>query len=397
MQLAGAPWSLKISPVRTHRIPMRILHFVQGRCSLDSSNGVDKTVYFLARAEAEAGGEIGIFCISEKSIRPVPGVDVRNFAPMTNPFIVRHQLSQAAEQWRPDFIHLHCPYQLSNIPLARLARRLRVPYAITAHGNLSPRLLRRRPLLKVPYKLLFDAPLFNRAAFVHAIADKDDIIAYGVHRPIVVAPNGFEARDLPRPVDPEIALQRFPELREKDVALFLGRLDIGQKGLDLLVDAFAEARRRHPRLHLALAGPDWKGSLERLRQRVSELGLGDAVTFCGPVTGDGKFHLMAAAGFFVHPSRWEAGIPFSVLEALAVGVPCLLSEAADPGRLTERADAGFVTSTEPEPLAGAIERLAETTAGQRARMADQARELIATEFTWNKTAATLLDAYRRFV
>ncbi len=375
---------------------MRILHLLSGRCSLESPNGVDKTVYFLTRTQAEAGETLAVFGLSDKPVKEIPGVEVRNFSPSPNPFAITPALRDAVTRWRPDFIHLHSAYQIPNLPISRLARSLRVPYAVTAHGNLSPGLLRRKPLLKLPYKLLFERPFFNRAAFVHAIADMDDIRAYGVRRPIVVAANGFDLCDLPQPLDPRLALERFPRLAGKEMVLYLGRLDTRQKGLDLLLEAFAQAAADRKNLHLALAGPDWKGSLPRLQAQAESFGLADAVTFCGPVTGPDKYHLMSAARFFVHPSRWEAGIPFSVLEALATGTPCLLSPQADPSRLTENHHAGIVAASEPAELAAAIGRLADLPPASLAAMSENARALIQKEFPWQKTAETLIAAYRQF-
>ena len=359
---------------------------------MESPHGVDKTVYYLSRAQALEGAKVAVFCLSPKPVIPIPGVEVANFTPRRNPFALAPELEEATRRWRPDFIHLHCPWQPSNVPLARLARRLGIPYTITAHGNLSPRLLKRNPLFKLPYKLLFDAPIFHRAAFVHAIADMDDIRAYGITRPLVIAPNGFELGDVPSPLDP--ARAGFPDLTGSELLLFLGRLDTAQKGLDLLLEAFARLHRERPAARLALAGPDWKGSRLRLEALARELGIAAAVTFCGPVTGDAKYHLMSAARAFVHPSRWEAGIPFSVLEALATGTPCLLSTAADPGRMVERHGAGITVENEPDSLASGLRAMLDASPEQRGEKANRARELIRTQFAWEKSARTLLDAYR---
>jgi glycosyltransferase involved in cell wall biosynthesis len=375
---------------------MKILHYLHGRCSLESPHGVDKTVYYLSRSLAAAGARTGVFCLSDKPVKPIPGVDVRNFPAPRNPFALGPELRDAIVRWQPDFLHFHSSYQISNQPVARLARSLGIPYAVTAHGNLSLRLLKRKFLLKFPYKHLFEMPFFNRAAFVHAIADMDDIRAYGITTPMVVAPNGFDLEDLPSPLDPALARAEFPAIDGKDLILFLGRLDTRQKGLDTVLEAFVQVRAEHPKAHLALAGPDWKGSLGQLRERARQLGIAADVTFCGTVPGPAKFHLMKASRLFLHPSRWEAGIPFSVLEALATGTPCVLSPAADPYGLVPARGAGLATGADAGTLAAAILAVLRLPADEHLAMSGKARQLIADEFRWEKPARTLLDAYQQY-
>jgi len=374
---------------------MKIIHYLHGRCSLESPHGVDKTVYYLTRSLAAAGADVSVYCLTGKPPKPIPGVEVRGFPPMRNPFSLSVPLRDAIVRARPDFLHLHSSYQISNIPLARFARSIGLPYAVTAHGNLSGRLLRRKPLLKVPYKYLFEQPFFNGAAFVHAISDMDDIRAYGVTRPLVIARNGFDLADLPA-ADPEAAERLFPDFVDKRLLLFLGRLDIQQKGLDNLLRAFARIAGTRPDAHLALAGPDWKGSLGELRQLAGELGIADAVTFCGTVTGDAKFHLMGMARAFVHPSRWEAGLPFSVLEALATGCPCLVSRDADPDDLVASSGAGHRVETDPGSLADSLPAVLDAPQDALDSMSRAARDLIGREFPWERSAAILLAAYREF-
>jgi glycosyltransferase involved in cell wall biosynthesis len=379
-----------------HRARMKILHFVIGRSSLESSNGADKTIFYLSRAQAALGAEVAAFCISLKPVIPIPGVNVRNFPGRPSPLRLPPALRLALLEWQPDFIHLHAPWVPPNLAMARLARRHRIPYTITAHGNLAPRLLKRNPWLKIPYKHLFEKPLFNHAAFIHAIADETDIRAFGITRPIVTAPNGFDPADITPGATLADVHQAFPNLVGKTTLLYLGRLDIAQKGLDVLLDAFALAARENPHLHLALAGPSWRNSRPILEAQATRLGITDRLTFCGPVQGAPKFALIRAAHAFLHPSRWEAGVPFAVLEALACGIPCITSQHADPQNLILNAGAALQSHPEPTRLAQAILHLSSKSPAEISQMSTAATTLIATHFVWQRTAATLLAAFAAF-
>jgi glycosyltransferase involved in cell wall biosynthesis/O-antigen/teichoic acid export membrane protein len=99
--------------------------------------------------------------------------------------------------------------------------------------------------------------------------------------------------------------------------LFVGRLETAQKGLDLLLQAWAQAAPQLPgRLVIAGTGPDQTS----LRALASKLGLHDRVHFIGWVDGARKHELMARARLIVVPSRFET-FGIVAIEALAAGTP----------------------------------------------------------------------------
>ncbi len=106
------------------------------------------------------------------------------------------------------------------------------------------------------------------------------------------------------------------------VLLFLGRMDVWVKGLDLLVGAFSYLPS--DRFWLVMAGPDWKGGLAELKQLAEQFGCRDRIVFPGPVYGEKKWSFFRMANMFVSPSRWEA---FSIAqaEAMACGLPVVTS------------------------------------------------------------------------
>ncbi|GLW93606.1 glycosyltransferase [Actinokineospora globicatena] len=104
--------------------------------------------------------------------------------------------------------------------------------------------------------------------------------------------------------------------RGEDV-VFVGRLEIAQKGLDLLISAFAAHADRMPGdLVLAGTGPDER----RLRALAVEHGVERRVRFLGWVSGVAKYRLYAAARVVAVPSRFET-FGMVALEAAACGSP----------------------------------------------------------------------------
>jgi glycosyltransferase involved in cell wall biosynthesis len=135
------------------------------------------------------------------------------------------------------------------------------------------------------------------------------------------------------------------------VLLYLGRLDVRGKGLDLLVETYSCLPK--DRFRLVLAGPDWKGGRAKLEQLAVAFGCRDDVYFPGPIYGEKKWGLLKMADLFVSPSRWEA---FSVAqaEALALGLPLITSEKITLAEDLREASAALLTPLAVEPLARAI-------------------------------------------
>jgi len=99
--------------------------------------------------------------------------------------------------------------------------------------------------------------------------------------------------------------------------------------------------------------------------------------------------LLAAAGY-VHPSRWESyGI--ALVEALALGVPALVSAAIQMAPSLAAGDAALMADPEPAALADGLERLMDSPAGLGAR----ARSFVSTELSWDLILPRYLDKLGR--
>ncbi|BCW60004.1 glycosyltransferase family 4 protein [Paenarthrobacter nicotinovorans] len=117
-------------------------------------------------------------------------------------------------------------------------------------------------------------------------------------------------------VDP--AVWNSEPLVGKDV-LFIGRLEYGHKGLDLLLEAWAHACGRvDGNLLIAGAGPDE----DRLRKAIRDAGLSGRVQMLGWLSGDRKFQALSEARLLVVPSRHET-FGLVAIDALAAGTPVI--------------------------------------------------------------------------
>ncbi len=295
--------------------------------------------------------------------------------------------------WRPEIVHFHSVHIPQNVALAAHLRRAGVPYCVTVHGGLFRAALRRGRLKKTVFHLLFERQYLNEARFIHAVSphETEVIRRHGVDRSIVVVPNGLPPDANVRASRPDALYAQWPWLRDRRVFMFIGRLDPWQKGLDLLIEAFAHAGLREA--CLVLVGPDCRGSRRTLERLADRLGISSHVVFTGPAFGEDRANLLAAANVFVHPSRWE-GLSLSVLAAAAAGKPCLITRDADPLGELERSQAAVVVEPTVSSIVAGLRRAGALSGHELQMMGARARRVAEAHFTWPSIAGRLVEAYR---
>lgn len=164
--------------------------------------------------------------------------------------------------------------------------------------------------------------------------------------------------------------------------LYAGRIT-KEKGVELLVDSFSDARRRDPRLHLVLAG----GGPEQ--ERVAER-LGEHATFLGWLHGDELARTYACADVFLFPSQTDT-FGQVILEAQASGLPVLAVDAGGPATLIEQRSTGLLCEPSSAALADALVELSGSPL-LRERMALAAQSAVS-ERTWERALERLADGY----
>ena len=372
---------------------LRLVHVTEGRSRADSLHGGDISLYHFTKNLAALGHEVRFVGLTDKPPAEIPGVDTVSARKSVIPVMATSEFEKKLSEFQPDFLHFHGAYVPGNAAGARVARRLGIPYVVTPHGNINQDVLERRAILKKPYRLFFELPMLEGARFVHAIADREDIRKYGVTTPIEEARNGI---DLPldfRPSPKREGVTRFGVDPEKQVLLYLGRLDQEQKGLDVLVEAMTLAAKDDSKLHLILAGVDWKDDRHQLEEQIAGLGLEERVTFTGAIYGEEKAGLLRDCDLFVHPSRWEAGVPFSVLEGLAYGKPVIVTPEVDRESLLAGSPAVEVVDGSVEMIAEKIAAFTSVLPDRGEEFAGEARRLCEEHFSWKASAMKLTEAY----
>ncbi|MBI2881128.1 MAG: glycosyltransferase [Candidatus Tectomicrobia bacterium] len=287
---------------------------------------------------------------------------------------------------RYDVVHVHALFSYPTLPACRLARKHRVPYVLRPLGTLDEWSLRRRRWKKAPYFCLVERPNLLRAAAIHVTSEKEaeDVRRLGLPVRTLMIPLGVNVD--PPPARPH----RSSPPGDGVTVLFLGRLH-PKKGIELLLDAAARLVRRHP-LRIILAGEGAPRYVRGLRRRVRELGLDPVVTFPGFVNGAGKRELLSAADLFVLPSLDE-NFGLSVVEAMAAGLPVIVSDKVGVAKEIQRAGAGRVIPCETVALETTLDGLARDPV-ERETLGRNAARLARDKFSWDTVVPQLIAAYR---
>jgi glycosyltransferase involved in cell wall biosynthesis len=229
--------------------------------------------------------------------------------------------------------------------IARELVSLGIPYVYTLHDSAFS--LRTKYWLKRVYIALFETFLLNHAAAIHALSnDGLNDIARLTRQPLTMIPNFV--------LCPTVELSP-PDRR--DIS-FLGRLDIFQKRLDLMLQAYQIYRDQHGgQERLVLIGPSVDDSQNRLEQLCGHLNLklGDEVVIAGQVSEEKKADLLIHSRFYLQLSRFE-GFGMSVVEALALGLPVVISPGIPLAESILKNGAGQVVES-PAAAAAALAKL----------------------------------------
>jgi glycosyltransferase involved in cell wall biosynthesis len=218
-----------------------------------------------------------------------------------------------------DIAHSHTPFSLGFVALGASLRH-HLPHVHSYHTHLMEFRHYLPPLVRPPKRAVkeFAAAFCNRCTVVtaHSTPIKEELLRYGVRRPILVLPFGIDLELFCRaPVWAPREALGVPA--SAPLCLYAGRL-AGEKNLSFLLRAFAHLHRELPTARLVLAGdgPE-RGHLER---QVAEDRLDSAVTFAGFLDHPHLIDLYKASDLFLFASKTETQ-GLVLVEAMASGLP----------------------------------------------------------------------------
>lgn len=330
-----------------------------------------------------AGMEPGIAALTEAGrIRCEPGEAGYDGSFLGRAFLRRVRRVRAlVRTWQPDVVHAH--YASSYGLLGALGSAGK-PLMISAWGSDVYAFPRRGPLFRAVLRFSL-----SRAVQVFSTSEAMAVVVRGLtRRPVAVIPFGVDTAGLARP-GRQVRREPDGSARPFTFGTVKGLAEI--YGSDVLVEAFAAvaARTEEPvRLRLVGDGP----ARAALETRVAALGLQERVAFAGAVPHAAVAAELDRMDAFCALSR-EESFGVAIVEALAAGLPVVVSDAPGPQEIVGGTGAGFVVRREAvEEAAEAMGRLLaeEVWAGCAEAAAPAARR----RYHWPDQVAAQIQAYR---
>jgi glycosyltransferase involved in cell wall biosynthesis len=242
-----------------------------------------------------------------------------------------------------DLAVLETFFTLQTDPAVNACLKAQVPYIIPPRGQLLPWALNQKSLKKRLFLELVGRRQLDRAA---AIQCSDPLELEGlkllkIKAPAFVIPNSLDVSVWAQTPPRGTFRRKFSIPDQHLVLLVLGRLH-RVKNPELALEAFARLDRQD--VHLVYAGPDEEGFQPRLQARAAVLGCAKQVYFTGLLAGRQVQEVLSDADLLLMPSVMES-FGMAAVEAMAAGVPVVLSDQIPIGRWVAEAGVGFVAKT----------------------------------------------------
>jgi len=295
---------------------------------------------------------------------------------------------------------IECIRCVERVSAAFWARFYKKPYIISPRGSLMKEPMEKKSsLIKKIFLFLFVRRDLKNASAVHFTveAEKEEYMKASLPlKKAIIIPNGFDIIEFKKQLSQNFFRNKFNIGADKKVILFLSRLN-WKKGLDTLIPAFAEVLKKESRAVLVLAGPDEKNYKKEIELKIvnCKLKIGKDVIFTDMLIGEDKISAYRESDVFVLPSYSE-NFGMAVVEAMACGLPVIITKGVGISKEVEKAGAGIVIEKDERQLIEAILKILENPQMGK-EMGQRGKKLVEIEFSSEKVAEKWIEEYNEII
>jgi glycosyltransferase involved in cell wall biosynthesis len=286
---------------------------------------------------------------------------------------------------KSDIIILHQIYQFQYISIFPILLFLGKPYVVMPHGTLTRYQRKQHWKRKLPfYPATYLLLKFAKGIFVATEQEKIELPKYLDNKGIVVG-LGIDTKDSQK----QISLESFSTFN----LLFMGRI-VKKKRLDIALQAFAMASKKsNLKMKFIVCGTGEESEISSLKQLVSSLIIESEVEFRGWVDFTEKQMAFQESDCFILTSEDE-NFAIAAAEALASGVPCILSSKVALASLVAKHRAGVVFEELHPPI---IEKAITEIAHMDRQILQNSSLSAASEISWDAVCKQWETALQSFV
>lgn len=355
---------------------MIIVHVVN--LNYSNSNGIKTVLSSLVPKQEELGHKVYVLNIHHNTLSLFKeDIYIKN----------KRVFKEKIYNIRPDILIFHGGYELKFYFYALILINLGIPYLITPHGGTSRFNLQKKRLLKTLINTFFVWPFIAHSKgviFLNKQERNNSVFQKRLHR-FYILPNG---------VDRHKITSDYKLASETIHFIFLSRIDIKQKGLDVLLKGYEKMMSNHPEYNcdFRFYGGRYDPKIVDEFRRIVESS-NAPVNYFGEVLGREKEIAYTEAHIYVLPSLSE-GMPLTVLEALSYGNPCVLTQQTNMADLILSNNAGWITEANVEALSQTLEKAYNDYKGDRVGYVKRSLQSVI-PYEWEKIAEESLVIYKQ--
>ena len=359
-------------------------------CRALEARGVD---VLIATTDADGTGRLDVKIGEQVYFENVPAI----FFPRQ--WSEAFKYSRPLAQWLQshvaefDVVHIHAVFSHASLAAAAACRKQGVPYVVRPLGTLDPWSLQQKQLKKRLFWQLGVQKMLKGAAAIHYTTQAEQELAegsLGISGGVVI-PLGIETHLLnERAVSKEREEKCLPSIKPPYV-LVMSRLH-QKKGLEVLLPAFLSLVKKpeFAKWQLVLAGEGESAYVASLKSLVKSGGGNGNVVFAGWLEEAQRENALRDASLLALTS-YQENFGLCILEALAEGVPVVISSDVNLAKDIADAKAGWITKVD---VAGLERTLSEAMADKEQRfMRGLAGKAFSQNFTWENIAEKLESMY----
>ncbi|MEH2073050.1 MAG: glycosyltransferase [Nostoc sp.] len=292
-----------------------------------------------------------------------------------------------------DLLHIHAIFSYASTVAMAIARFQGIPYIVRPLGQLCEWSLQQSARRKQIYLNLIERSNLNHSQALHLTSEQEqqEVSRLALSPPSFVLPHGLS-------IPPAIPNAR-SRLREhlqvpadEPIILFLSRLH-PKKGLDYLIPALGKLTNY--RFTFVIAGSGSEEYEAEIESLIVSNGMRDRTHFAGFVTGEEKNLFIQGSDIFALTSYAE-NFGIAVLEALAVGIPVVVTPGVALAAVVQQNKLGYVPELDVQAIAEAVDCYLSHPQAIK-DMGDRARKLVLENYTWNHIAENLMEIYRKLI
>lgn len=329
---------------------MRVIHLVRGKANPNRGNGVGKMVHFLATEQARLGVATEVWGITQGERAPSFDSEYKFEAIPAKKIGLDRAFSQKIDSIKDKgnlIFVLHGPFITDFWFASRILKVNKIKYIFMPHDQYNSAFFEDRVLLKTIYFRLIEKTILKNADAIQLL-HKDHAVLIenlGVSNKTIVFPNGIAADEVWNGVD-EHELRPF-------TFFYLGRLDIHNKGLDILLEAFKKSELAG-KARLVLQG---SGPTAVIKTIIEELKV-ESVEVLPPNFNKISADLIRAGDVFCLVSRFE-GFGLVALESMSAARPIIISKVAGISEYIREAGCGVEVTPDVASVTNALIRMYE--------------------------------------